>query len=183
MTHKAFAAGVVALAGCFGSVGAAEENAPKGADPSSPVWASICIRDNAKRLLGCRLVQQIFVKKGEQRALLIAAQMRYPVGGVPYFFFRLPVGLDLPAGVTIGVFKEGAKEPAVAARGAIQTCDRQGCAATVHVSEDFLTVLASGQSLSVDFRAVSGEPIRVGLGLQGFARESEVVRARVAARD
>jgi len=80
----------------------------------------------------------------------------------PVLTVQLPLGLFLPAGVTIR-FDEGKPE-----RFDVETCDQKGCYLQIPISNEMLGEMAKGKQMSVTFQNLSKQDIGVPVSLAGF---------------
>jgi invasion protein IalB len=143
--------------------GAAPEAAPATTEnqPSGPVWASRCASDGRQSGLDCTLEQSIFEAKSRQ--LLMQVVVRVPPDTrKPVLIIQLPLGLFLPAGVTLK-FDDG--KPG---RYDVQTCDQKGCILQVPVSNEMLQEMAKSKQMAVSFQNLSKQDIGVPVSLNGF---------------
>ena len=76
--------------------------------------------------------------------------------------FTLPVGLFLPAGLAISV--DGAALGSVG----FDSCDAQGCYASIDVSDDWISAMQTGMTLTLDIQRLDQEVLSLGFDLAGF---------------
>ena len=92
-------------------------------------------------MLGCRIVQRIFIKKGGKKQLFLAVQLRRPKGGKPYVHLQLPLGLALQSGVIIAVMDGKNKKPKLSYKTSLKTCVPRGCIATMPLEKKLLAAM------------------------------------------
>ncbi len=126
-----------------------------------PGWVSHCTGKSLNR--DCNIEHTISLGKNGQRLISVIVRVS-PGASQPGLMLHLPVGLYLPAGVTIQL--EG-QEPE---QFKVQTCDVQGCYAGTAVSPFMLSALNSGRHLTVAFQNMSRTRIKVPVPLKGFKR-------------
>lgn len=81
----------------------------------------------------------------------------------PVMTIRIPVGLYLPAGLSINV-DDGKPQPVP-----LQTCDQQGCYGETSLSAAFLTALKGGKRLSLTFQNMAKSNVVLPVPLDNFA--------------
>jgi len=143
--------------------GAAPEAAPAAAEPQPPAanWASRCAADGRQSVLDCSVEQSIVETKSRQLLMQIVVHVP-PDTRKPVLTVQLPLGLFLPAGVTIR-FDEGKPE-----RFDVETCDQKGCYLQIPISNEMLGEMAKGKQMSVTFQNLSKQDIGVPVSLAGF---------------
>jgi len=117
--------------------------APEGgaaAEPAQPSWAVNC--DNSQKGLDCRAVQSLFLKNTGQRLLTVAVRVP-PDSKKPTMLIQVPLGVYLPAGITLQVGKEAAKTLPY------QNCNQAGCIAEYAVTEAEIAAMQKGSDLRV----------------------------------
>lgn len=143
---------------------AAPEGAPTSTESQPPAasWASRCAADSRQSALDCSVEQSIIETKSRQLLMQIVVRVP-PDTRKPVLAIQLPLGLFLPAGVTLK-FDEGKPE-----RFDVQTCDQKGCYLQLPVSPEMLQQMAKGKQMSVSFQNLSKQDIGVPVPLGGFA--------------
>ncbi len=132
-------------------------------------WRASCAAADRTAPLDCALEQRAFVSQSGQ--LLVAVTVR--VDGKdrkPALMVHTPLGLYLPAGVTIGV--DEAKPDTLG----LQTCDATGCYAGTALSDALLARMAGGRQLSVGFQDLLKRDVSVSMPLDGFAEGWKKIR-------
>ncbi len=81
----------------------------------------------------------------------------------PIVTIRIPVGLYLPAGVTMQI-DDGKPEPVP-----LQTCDLQGCFAQMTLSPNAIAALKGGKKLSITFQNMAKANVVLPFPLANFA--------------
>ena len=144
--------------------GATPEAAPAAAateNQPAANWASRCASDGRQSGLDCSVEQSIVETKSRQLLMQIVVRVP-PDTRKPVLTIQLPLGLFLPAGVTLK-FDENKPE-----RFDVQTCDQKGCYLQMPVSNEMLQEMAKGKQLSVSFQNLSKQDIGVPVSLNGF---------------
>jgi|SRR5690348_14263503 len=143
---------------------ATPEAAPAAAAPDNQPaanWASRCASDGRQSGLDCSVEQSIVETKSRQ--LLMQVVVRVPPDTrKPVLTIQLPLGLFLPAGVTLK-FDEGKTD-----RFDVQTCDQKGCYLQMPVSNEMLQQIGKSKQMSVTFQNLSKQDIGVPVSLNGF---------------
>lgn len=125
-------------------------------------WTSRCVSDARNTALDCAVEQSAVVTQTGQ--LIAAVTIRLPPDTHrPVIMIQLPVGLFLPAGVTVQV-DEGKPQQIV-----LQTCDLKGCYAGSPLSEETIAAMKAGKRFAVSFQNAGKENITIPFGLSNFA--------------
>ncbi len=143
--------------------GATSEATPAAAPNQTPPpnWASRCASDGRQSGLDCSVEQSIIETKTRQ--LLMQVVVRVPPDTrKPVLTIQMPLGLFLPAGVTLK-FDEGKPE-----RFDVETCDQKGCYLQMPISNEMLQEMAKGKQMSVTFQNLNKQDIGVPVSLNGF---------------
>lgn len=133
-----------------------------GSAPPQPVWTSRCASDGRKAALLCEVEQSLYMTKTGQLVASVNVKLP-PDTRQPVLMVQLPVGLFLPAGVSL---QTDESKPQVLP---IQTCDLKGCYAATTVSSELLGSMKSGKRLSVVFQNLNNENVNLAFVLSGFA--------------
>ena len=88
-------------------------------------------------------------------------------------FFTLPLGLFLPAGVTLEVASRDAIK-----RLPYQLCNRQGCRASLALDDRWLAHFKRGFRATVTVRTLRGKDVAIPLSLKGFTKGVKAIGAR-----
>ncbi|MBV9567363.1 MAG: invasion associated locus B family protein, partial [Hyphomicrobiales bacterium] len=103
--------------------------------------------------------------------LVAAVSIRVPSDThQPSLAVQIPVGLFLPAGVTLTIDD---KKPLNLA---LQTCDLKGCYAAMPISAELLGDLKGGKKLAVSFQNLTKENISVPLQLANFGQAYQKIQ-------
>jgi invasion protein IalB len=130
---------------------------------------SRCASDSRQGVLECAVEQVVYLQKTGQ--LVAAVTIRVPADThQPAMAVQVPVGLFLPAGVTLKI-DEG-KPLALA----LQTCDLKGCYAATQVSPEMLAALKTGKTLTITFQNLTKENIGIPLQLTDFAQAYQKIQ-------
>lgn len=159
----------IALAGVLSSGPALAQQA-SGAPPSqassesaaaAPAWVTHCGSATRAAAVECSMEQRVLTTDTHQ--LLAMFSVRIPADTrAPVLMIQLPLGLYLPAGITLQVDQDTAIEMPV------QTCDNAGCYAGAPLSGEFSTKLQRGQTLRLGFQNLSRTKLDVTMTLDGF---------------
>jgi invasion protein IalB len=142
--------------------GATPEAAPAAETQPPPAnWASRCAAEGRQSAPDCSVEQSIIETKSRQLLMQIVVRVP-PDTRKPVLTIQLPLGLFLPAGVTIR-FDEGKPE-----RFDVQTCDQKGCYLQMPVSNEMMAEMAKGKQMSVTFQNLGKQDIGVPVSLAGF---------------
>jgi invasion protein IalB len=151
-----------AQANPLASTGVAPPAGTDAAPPPAPSeWVSRCASEARQGALECALEQTAVLQKTGQ--LIAAVSVRVPSDTrQPIIAVQIPVGLFLPAGVTLQIDD---KKPLTLP---LQTCDLKGCYAGMPISPDMLAELKGGKKLAVSFQNLTKENITVPMQLTNF---------------
>jgi invasion protein IalB len=140
-----------------------------GAADSQPAWSSQCNAEGRSETLDCAVVHRLFITNTGQ--LIGSVTIRMPGDTKePVMMIQTPIGLFLPAGVSIDVDEKNPQ------RLELQTCDGNGCYAGSPVSDDFLASMLKGQKFNIKFQDLNKQEIRLQLSLVGFAAAFDKIR-------
>lgn len=167
----AFIAGIIMLTGVAGAQEKGKGKTPPaasadkaGAAQASPQALSVPWLVNCASTGGevpCEASQRLVVQKTGQ--LLIAVTVRIPPESkTGAMMLHLPHGLFLPDGVTLDI------DGKVSKKYDVQTCDQKGCYAGLPIDDANLKMLQSGKTMTVAFRNLQKEEVRVPITLSGF---------------
>jgi len=140
------------------------QRAPSGtpqAPQQTPQWVVGCT--NADSGLDCRAAQTL-VYQQEGRNIQVSAVVRIaPDTKKPQLILQVPLGVQLPVGITIQFGKQQAKSIP------FQSCNMNGCLAEYAVSQAEITSLAKGTNLTLSVRTPDNTSLRVSVPAAGFA--------------
>jgi invasion protein IalB len=145
-------------------LGGAGDNAAPAATAAAPAaptvaWATRCVSDSRTAPVDCSLVQRLVTPQGEQVG---GATIRMDATGKPNVLANLPLGLAIPAGVTMDV--DGAQSQPLQ----LQTCDRNGCYAAAPIPDAVLAAMQKGKKFNVNFQTLNKRAVSLPLSLAGF---------------
>ena len=141
---------------------AKQSSEANGAAGSVPTWSSQCSAVGRSEKLDCTVVQRLFVKDTGQ--LIGSVTVRVPADAKePMMMIQTPVGLFLPAGVSIDVDDKNQQQLE------LQTCDANGCYAGSTVSDDLLKSMLKGKQFNIKFQSLKKKQIDLRVSLAGFA--------------
>jgi invasion protein IalB len=140
----------------------AQPPAQAGQPPKNPGWASRCTSESRQSPVECAMEQTVVLTSSGQ--LLASFVLRFPANTrEPLMMVQVPVGLFLPAGLSLQVDEN---KPVTLA---LQTCDLKGCYAGAPVPADMLNAMKSGKRLLVTFQNMAKENVGVPLSLENFS--------------
>jgi invasion protein IalB len=130
--------------------------------PAPLTWTTRCFGEGRKAALVCEVEQSMFITKTGQLVASVNVKLP-PDTRQPVMMIQLPVGLFLPAGVSLQI-DEGKPQSL-----AIQTCDLKGCYAATPVAPEMLGAMKSSKRLAVIFQNLNKENVNLAFALSGFA--------------
>jgi invasion protein IalB len=151
-----------------GPVAMAQTNQPKATpqpqqaqqQPPRPNWVVNC--SQGQQGLECRAGQSLFFKQTGQRfmsvAVVVAADTKKP-----QLLLQLPLGVYLPAGVSLRIGKGEAKTLPY------ESCDQAGCVAEYAVTDAELSAMAKGANLTVSAANRQKKSFNIEVSSDGFA--------------
>ncbi len=112
----------------------------------------------------CYIMQNIFIQDSDLRLLGVAVGYLGPDDS-PWFFFTLPLGIYLPAGMVFNI--DGGNENKLP----IRVCLADGCKSSIGLDKKLLNALKKGNKVKVAFLdGNSQKQITVEVSLAGFSR-------------
>jgi invasion protein IalB len=132
------------------------------AQASPSAWISRCASIGRQSVPTCTVAQIATLAKTGQHLATITLRLPAP-GEEPVMLIQVPVGLYLPAGISLRI-DDGAPTRLV-----VQTCDLKGCYAGEKVPAELLNAMKSGKRLAVIFQNLQKKDISVPLTLEHFA--------------
>ncbi|HEV7719516.1 MAG TPA: invasion associated locus B family protein [Arsenicitalea sp.] len=160
--HLLFVSAVFWIAGL--ASGSAQETVLGGnAEPSAPpaaVWETRCVSDGRQVVADCSIVQRAVVQKTGQLVGMVT--VRTAPGGKPTLLTSTPLGLFIPGGVNVDV--DGTSPQKLD----LQTCDRNGCLASLAISDGLLGAMQKGQKFNVSFQGMNKQMVTLPMSLAGF---------------
>lgn len=147
----------------------APASAQAAAAPAAPAWRSRCASASRQSVPECAIEQTAVLDKTGQ--MLAAVSVRLPpAGGQPVMMVHVPVGLFLPAGISVRIDEQSPLQLVV------QTCDLRGCYAGSPVSAEMLKAMKAGKRLAVGFQSLSKQAVTVPLTLAQFAESYQRIQ-------
>lgn len=145
-------------------VGKDEPGTGTTASNQAPVsgWGTSCAASERDAPLACVLEQSIFVPRTGQQLVNVKIQVE-GTEKKPTLLITAPLGLFLPAGVSIRVDRTEPKKLD------LQTCDAVGCYVAMPMTEELLGLMKAGSDFSVTFQNLAKAEINVTIPLQGFS--------------
>jgi len=131
------------------------------ASPPRDLWTVQCSSVSRNQPLNCRMEQRAIVTETGQ--LLIKVTVVVPATTrKPVLTIQGPIGAYLPGGIALDVDGQNASKLNY------ETCDRNGCYATVEMSDTLLQAMFAGQALNIEVQSLNRQPIKVPMSLIGF---------------
>lgn len=158
----ALAANVLAVASQETNDQAKETSQGAPAKQKQPIpWSSTCSSAARNLPLECAIEQRAFVRESGQLIGLITirvpAETKKPVAMI-----QAPLGLFLPAGITVDVDGDMAQNYP------LQTCNANGCFAGFPITDQLLGRMLNGGKLNVIFQYLDKKPFTLPMSLVGF---------------
>jgi invasion protein IalB len=151
--------GSLVLVGVF--LAATTSRAQQSVPAQQTAWISTCSSTARTISLECALEQRASTANGQFAAgltLRIPPETRAPVAMI-----QVPLGLFVPAGVTIDVDGKGSQTLP------FQTCNVNGCFAGFPLAAETLDSMLKGRRLSVAYQYLDKRNVSVPISLTGFA--------------
>ena len=132
-------------------------------------WSSKCASDSRQTAVECSIEQTVVVTGTGQ--FLASVIVRVPAGTrEPAMMIQVPVGLYLPAGLTLQVDDE---KPLPLA---LQTCDLKGCYAGMPLSAEMISAMKAGKLFKITLQTMAKENISIPLTLDNFAEAYQKIQ-------
>jgi invasion protein IalB len=146
----------------------APTQAPAQPAPTQPGWVVVCA--NSQSGLDCRAGQSLRLDNRGQAVVNVA--VRVPADTKkPVILLQLPLGLYLPAGVSLQIGKDAAKALP------FQSCDQGGCVAEYPVTEEELAAMLKGADLTVSAQNRNKQPFKLNVSVAGFPAAYAKIRS------
>ena len=124
-------------------------------------WSSTCASGGRALPLECTIEQRAFVR--ESGKLIGLVTIRVPSDTKkPVAMIQAPLGLFLPAGITVDVDGDMAQNYP------LQTCNANGCYAGFPITDQLLGRMQNGGKLNVIFQYLDKKPFTLPMSLTGF---------------
>jgi invasion protein IalB len=133
--------------------------APSQPTPAQPAWVAVCA--NTKNGLDCRAGRSLRLDNRGQAVLNVAVQVPADTKK-PVMLLQLPLGLYLPAGVSLQIGKDAPKTLP------FQSCDTSGCLAEYPVTGAEIAAMLKGSDLTISAQTASKQPLTVNVSVAGF---------------
>ena len=124
-------------------------------------WSSSCQSTGRGVPLECALEQRAFVRESGQLIGLVTIKVPGDTKR-PVVMIQAPLGLFLPAGITVDIDGEMAQNYPV------QTCNNNGCFAGFPISDQVLARMQTGGKFNVIFQYLDKKPFTLPMSLVGF---------------
>jgi invasion protein IalB len=125
-----------------------------------PNWVVNCAQ--GQEGLECRAGQSLFLKQTGQRFMSVAVVVA-PDTKKPRLLLQLPLGVYLPAGVSLKIGKDEVKTLP------FLSCDQAGCVAEYAVTDAELNSMVKGANLTVTAQNREKKPFSLEVLSEGFA--------------
>ncbi len=143
------------------------EAAASSSEPRPP-WLLSCSNQMDAAVLQCEASQSIVTGPQNQR-LATVSLLRSVGDDAASGVFTLPIGLNLPAGLTLSVDEtELMNIP-------FQSCDAQGCYAISPLAAGQITAMKDGAEFVLTVESQAKESIRISFELRGFTQSWSLV--------
>lgn len=124
-------------------------------------WSSSCSSAGRGLPLECALEQRAFVR--ESRQLIGMLTIRVPADTKkPVAMIQAPLGLFLPAGITVDIDGDMAQNYP------LQTCNANGCYAGFPITDQLLGRMLNGGKFNIIFQYLDKKPFTLPMSLTGF---------------
>ncbi len=134
--------------------------APGEAAPPQPTWMVNCT--NVSGGFDCRASQTLIAKKTGVRVLTLVVRTT-PDAKKPVMLIQVPLGIFLPAGITLQIGKEAAKKLP------LQSCSQEGCLTEYAVTDAEIAVMQQDADLTVSVQDLKKAPVTLQVPGLGFA--------------
>ncbi len=140
------------------------------AKPKQPIpWSSTCSAAARNLPLECAVEQRAFVR--QSRRLVGKVTVRVPADTKkPVAMIQAPLGLFLPAGITVDVDGDMAQNYP------LQTCNANGCFAGFPITDQMLNRMFNGGKLNIIFQYLDKKPLTLPMSLAGFTEAYDRIR-------
>lgn len=158
-------------AGCFvlllGARLACAQSAPQAPEPQN--WASECTAAARSDPLDCSVSQRLIDSSSGR--LIAMVRIRVPSDTrVPVMLVQMPLGIYLPAGLTLSVDAAGP------VKGEFQTCDLNGCYAGMPLADNLLKSMLKGQVLKLTVQDGAHKDVAVPFSLIGLGKAFDQIK-------
>jgi invasion protein IalB len=135
----------------------------------APGWTARCFSPARQSPLECTLEQQVIVQQTGQQVSFVSIRVPGDTKQ-PVMMVQLPLGLFLPAGLTLQV-DEGKSQVV-----AIQSCDQRACYVGMPLTAELLDGMKKGQRLSLGMQSMNREPVTIAHPLGDFASQYQKIQ-------
>ena len=136
---------------------------------AAPAWSLRCASATRQSVPECAIEQTAILDKTGQMLASVSVRLP-PSSGQPVMMVHVPVGLFLPAGISIQIDEQAPVQLV------IQTCDLRGCYAGAPILAEMLKAMKSGKRLAIGFQNLSKQAITVPLTLTQFAESYQRIQ-------
>lgn len=129
---------------------------------TEPGWTSKCVSESRSAPLVCSVEETLVLARTDQ-AVVTAAVRVQPTKGEPVLLMQVPLGLYLPAGLSLKI-DDGKPQ-----RVPLQTCNAHGCYAEKTLNARLIFALEAGKNLSISCENLAKNNLVFSLPLGSFA--------------
>jgi invasion protein IalB len=134
--------------------------APGEVAPQKPTWMVNCT--NVPGGFDCRASQTLLAQNSGQRILTLVIRTT-PNSKKPIMMIQGPLGIYLPAGLTLQIGKDAGKVLP------LESCDQAGCLTEYAVTEAEIEAMRGGADLTITVRDLKKKPVTLKVPGLGFA--------------
>ncbi len=135
----------------------------------APGWTARCFSPARQSPLECTLEQQVVVQQTGQQVSFVSIRVPGDTKQ-PVMMVQLPLGLFLPAGLTLQV-DEGKGQVV-----AIQSCDQRACYVGMPLTPELLDSMKKGQRLTLVMQSMNREPVSIAHPLADFTSQYQKIQ-------
>ena len=128
--------------------------------PPQPTWMVNCT--NVSGGFDCRASQTLYVKKTGVRVLTLVVRTT-PDAKKPVMLIQVPLGIYLPAGVTLQIGKDAGKKLP------LHSCNQDGCLTEYPVTDAEIAAMQQGADVVVLVQDLNKAPVTLQVPSLGFA--------------
>lgn len=141
---------------------AARPDAPEAVAAAPSPWSTSCSGARRAEPLSCAIEQRLIVQETGQTLMTISVRVA-AAGAQPVLVIRTPLGVHLPAGLSLRV------DDVASASLAFADCNAEGCRAEAEIAEPVLEALAAGRMLNLTMHTAPDQTMTFEIPLGDFA--------------
>jgi invasion protein IalB len=127
--------------------------------PAQALWEVVCTSSQAG--LDCRAGQSLPFE-GAGGRLIVGLEVP-PDTKIPVMLLRLPLGVYLPAGVSVRFGNDAAKQLP------FESCDQNGCSAKYAITKAEIAAMLNGADVTISAQSLKRQPVVVRVPALGFS--------------